>query len=626
MPLLEIDLTDLGIVAVTRHSRMPKTRFRESEDGPWMLDNRYEITDHLGDGAFGEVKVATDTISAKQYAVKMLQVDELLQQRMLINVKKEIMIMRYLHHPHVVRLHESFYEDHILYLIVDLCRGGDIYDLLAPAESNRLGGALKEPVARKYFQQLICGLEYCHSKGVCHRDLKPENLMLDSEGNLRISDFGLSALNAGSSTSTQCGTANYVAPEVINHPSYDPVKADVWACGVILYTMLTAMMPFDHANVTELYKQIEMANYAWPSTPSVCSEAKQLAARILNPNPEARTTIAEIKMDKWFLLNFHDVQDGINYYMSKSRSPIVMQEGIEDPRATPDSQSSASTATLNAFTLMSKLDLMSLAPLVAEHEKHNVLGGLQYNQHLAPMTQHFLSLTDLPVLQEVVLSKMCEAGHACIQQIGKNAWLKPAGPRGTRVGFHVEFLHLMEQELAGRICGVHAVIFKPWNCDAAVDRDTFNETFRSIRRQIGPMHDKKLQEKQQYSPHGLSVRSSSVVSLKSMEQGYSPDHALLGGDSPSSSVHRMPGGNVTVQRTRRGSSNAHPGIASRRVSVDEEPASPLSKNDSSRHKGSSSSSRRNSQESISAFQPMGRRGSLPRAESRPGSPSEVMEV
>jgi 5'-AMP-activated protein kinase, catalytic alpha subunit len=108
------------------------------------------------------------------------------------------------------------------------------------------GGKFDEDTARVYFAQLIEGIEYCHGKGICHRDLKPENLLLDDKGHLKISDFGLSAINNESAAGgpdesifhTACGTPNYVAPEVLMDKGYDGKAADIWSAGVILYVLL----------------------------------------------------------------------------------------------------------------------------------------------------------------------------------------------------------------------------------------------------------------------------------------------------------------------------------------------------------------------------------------------------
>ena len=120
-------------------------------------------------------------------------------------------------------------------------------------------GRLSENESRRYFQQLIDGVDYCHSKGVYHRDLKPENLLLDSQGNLKISDFGLSALPAPgvSLLKTTCSTPNHVAPEpeVLSHKGYDGAVADVWSCGVILYVLMVGYLPSDELDLTTLYNR-----------------------------------------------------------------------------------------------------------------------------------------------------------------------------------------------------------------------------------------------------------------------------------------------------------------------------------------------------------------------------------
>ncbi|KAF9609669.1 hypothetical protein IFM89_017848 [Coptis chinensis] len=138
-----------------------------------------------------------------------------------------------------------------IYIILEFITGGELFDKIVHH------GRLSEAEARRYFQQLIDGVDYCHSKGVYHRDLKPENLLLDSLGNLKISDFGLSALppQGVSILRTTCGTPNYVAPEVLSHKGYDGAVADVWSCGVILYVLMAGYLPFDEIDLTTLYSK-----------------------------------------------------------------------------------------------------------------------------------------------------------------------------------------------------------------------------------------------------------------------------------------------------------------------------------------------------------------------------------
>ncbi|GER40714.1 CBL-interacting protein kinase [Striga asiatica] len=132
--------------------------------------------------------------------------------------------------------------------------------------------------------------------------MQPENLLLDSAGNLKVSDFGLSALSQQVSDDgllhTTCGTPNYVAPEVLNDRGYNGATADLWSCGVILFVLLAGYLPFDDSNLMNLYKKISCAEFTCP--PWLSFGAMKLIARILEPNPEKRITISEIREDGWF--------------------------------------------------------------------------------------------------------------------------------------------------------------------------------------------------------------------------------------------------------------------------------------------------------------------------------------
>eukprot|EP00656_Telonema_subtile_P057050 TRINITY_DN928_c0_g1_i2.p1 TRINITY_DN928_c0_g1~~TRINITY_DN928_c0_g1_i2.p1 ORF type:complete len:408 (-),score=50.59 TRINITY_DN928_c0_g1_i2:168-1391(-) len=228
---------------------------------------------------------------------------------MMDHVKKEIHSLRSISHPHVVSLHEVFYspDGHNLFLILDLCRGGDIYDLIVPAPgSDQVGGPLAECSARRYFQQMMSGIAHCHGHGISHRDIKPENLLLDSDGTLRISDFGLSTFTASAPTSTKCGTAHYLAPEVTVSLPYDAMQADIWSSGVLLYVLITACLPFEHENEGELYKLIQSALFEWPENVKVSEGARDLVSRMLQPDPTERITTAQVLVHPWVLIDLDE--------------------------------------------------------------------------------------------------------------------------------------------------------------------------------------------------------------------------------------------------------------------------------------------------------------------------------
>lgn len=129
--------------------------------------------------------------------------------------------------------------------------GGELFDFLVSH------GKVPEDSARRFFQQIICAVEYCHRHKIVHRDLKPENLLLDSNLNVKIADFGLSnIMTDGNFLKTSCGSPNYAAPEVIGGKLYSGPEVDVWSCGVILFVLLCGKLPFDDEYIPNLFKKI----------------------------------------------------------------------------------------------------------------------------------------------------------------------------------------------------------------------------------------------------------------------------------------------------------------------------------------------------------------------------------
>merc|ERR1712226_981622 len=198
---------------------------------------------------------------------------------------------------HVVNLLEVLASRTKIFIVLELVTGGELFDKIVTASR------FDEPTARKYFRQLISGVEYCHRQGVCHRDLKPENLLLDDQAMLKISDFGLSDLYGSDHNMTllhtTCGTPNYVAPEVLADKGYDGFMADVWSCGVILYVLLAGFLPFDEPSMSALFRKIIKAEFSYPSWFS--ASVKDLLNKILVPSPKKRFTMAQIKETEWFL-------------------------------------------------------------------------------------------------------------------------------------------------------------------------------------------------------------------------------------------------------------------------------------------------------------------------------------
>ncbi|XVF88363.1 hypothetical protein PTKIN_Ptkin19aG0044800 [Pterospermum kingtungense] len=255
---------------------------------------KYEVGRTIGEGTFAKVKFARNTETGDSVAIKVLAKSTILKHGMVEQIKREISIMKIVRHPNIVRLHEVLASRTKIYIILEFVSGGELFDKIVHC------GRLPENESRRYFQQLIDAVAHCHSKGVYHRDLKPENLLLDSYGNLKVSDFGLSALpqQGVGLLHTTCGTPNYVAPEVLSDQGYDGAAADVWSCGVILFVITAGYLPFDEIDLPTLYKKVNAAQFSSPFWFS--PELKSLVQKILDPNPKTRIQIEGIRKDPWF--------------------------------------------------------------------------------------------------------------------------------------------------------------------------------------------------------------------------------------------------------------------------------------------------------------------------------------
>ncbi|CAG8714578.1 17074_t:CDS:10, partial [Dentiscutata erythropus] len=183
-------------------------------------------------------------------------------------------------------------------MVMEYARG-ELFNLIVEK------GKMCEDEARRFFQQIICAVEYCHRHKIVHRDLKPENLLLDPYNNVKIADFGLSnIMTDGDFLKTSCGSPNYAAPEVISGRLYAGPEVDVWSCGVILFVMLCGRLPFDDEYIPTLFKKINGGIYTLPSFLS--AETKYLLNSMLIVDPLKRITIQEIRQTSWFNIGLPD--------------------------------------------------------------------------------------------------------------------------------------------------------------------------------------------------------------------------------------------------------------------------------------------------------------------------------
>lgn len=253
----------------------------------------YILGDTLGKGTFGKVKIATHQLTNHKVAVKILNRQKIKSLDVVSKIKREIQNLKLFRHPHIIKLYQVISTPTDIFMVMEYVSGGELFDYIVKH------GKLKEPEARRFFQQIISGVDYCHRHMVVHRDLKPENLLLDSSLNVKIADFGLSnMMHDGEFLRTSCGSPNYAAPEVISGKLYAGPEVDIWSCGVILYALLCGTLPFDDEHVPTLFRKIKSGIFAVPDY--LNKEVVSLLCLMLQVDPLKRATIAQIRDHDWF--------------------------------------------------------------------------------------------------------------------------------------------------------------------------------------------------------------------------------------------------------------------------------------------------------------------------------------
>lgn len=315
-----------------------------------IILGRYELGKLLGHGTFAKVYYARNIESGESVAIKVLDKERILKSGLVAHIKREIAILRRVRHPYIVQLFEVMATKTKIYFVMEYVRGGELFGKVAK-------GRLKEDTARRYFQQLISAVGFCHARGVFHRDLKPENLLLDDNGDLKVSDFGLSAVSEQIRQDglfhTFCGTPAYVAPEVLSRKGYDGAKVDVWSCGVILFVLMAGYLPFNDQNVMAMYRKIYKGEFRCPRWFS--SDLTKLLFRLLDTNPKTRITIPEIMENRWFKKGFRHVR----FYVENDEVHSLddPQRELHDDTSDSGCESDSSVASCPEITVSEKRKL-----------------------------------------------------------------------------------------------------------------------------------------------------------------------------------------------------------------------------------------------------------------------------
>ncbi|RWS28472.1 phosphorylase b kinase gamma catalytic chain: skeletal muscle/heart isoform-like isoform X1, partial [Leptotrombidium deliense] len=258
-------------------------------------------------GVSSTVRRCIEKETGKEFAAKIIDVSADLEDSQGLTLRqatlREISILRIVAgHPYIIELHDVFESSTYIFLVFELCRNGELFDYLTSVV------ALSEKKTKAIMRQLFEALQFIHAKSVVHRDLKPENILLDDNMNIKITDFGFAkVLKPNETLSDLCGTPGYLAPELLRSSMYENAsgygkEVDVWACGVIMYTLLVGFPPFWHRKQMIMLRNIMEGKYEFcsPEWDHITDQPKDLIRKLLVTDPKKRLKTNDILQHPFF--------------------------------------------------------------------------------------------------------------------------------------------------------------------------------------------------------------------------------------------------------------------------------------------------------------------------------------
>ncbi|XP_014221467.1 testis-specific serine/threonine-protein kinase 3-like [Trichogramma pretiosum] len=292
----------------------------------------------IGAGNYATVKIARSEKHGCDVAVKI--VSKFLAPSANLNtyLPREVQVIKRLRHANIIRFLQAIETSHRVYIIMEYAENGSLIDII------RRDKNIDEERSRRWFRQLLNVLAFCHERGIVHRDVKCENLLMDRYYNLKLSDFGFARGQMKSQdgvaplSETFCGSFAYASPEILRGIPYKPQLSDIWAAGVVLYTMVFGRLPFDESVWSKLLKQVQ-SKVVFPDTPKVSRPCRALIVRILVPQ-RLRPQIPEILSDEWMAIPLASAQTSTN-------DIAFVGEGSEPEKSSPKTIESKKSSDSN---------------------------------------------------------------------------------------------------------------------------------------------------------------------------------------------------------------------------------------------------------------------------------------
>ena len=261
----------------------------------------YIIQNELGCGGFAKVYQGIHIPTGEKVAIKIMDKSQLMEDPLNFQrVENEISILKKVHHKNIIKLYELMESPQKIYLVMEFCEGGELFDYIVNHKK------LSEKQACKFFQEIINSLEYLHSQSIVHRDIKPENMLLynikeKNKIEIKLIDFGISRnYPRNKLLNSPCGTTAYAPPEMHKREEYYGLLTDIWSAGVVLYSMIYGYLPFSDDDSEENIQNIINGNYELDTCAS--ENVRNLIKNCLNIDPLKRYDLNQIRNDPWFNL------------------------------------------------------------------------------------------------------------------------------------------------------------------------------------------------------------------------------------------------------------------------------------------------------------------------------------
>ncbi|XP_076323842.1 cAMP-dependent protein kinase catalytic subunit 3-like isoform X2 [Tachypleus tridentatus] len=297
-----LDTDSLSKLTAGLEMKEPPITTSTNGDRNYRLED-FEKKKTIGTGTFGRVCLCRDKLSGSYYAMKILEMVDIIRLKQVEHVKNEKSILQEVTHPFIINMIWTTHDDSSLYMLFEYVCGGELFTYL------RNAGRFSSTTGAFYAAEIVLALEYLHKQQVVYRDLKPENLLLDRDGHLKITDFGF-AKKLTDRTWTLCGTPEYLAPEIIQSKGHNKA-VDWWALGILIYEMLVGYPPFFDDNPFAIYEKILAGKLDWPR--HIDPVAKDLIKKFLVQDRTKRlgsmkNGADDVKRHRWFKgINWDDV-------------------------------------------------------------------------------------------------------------------------------------------------------------------------------------------------------------------------------------------------------------------------------------------------------------------------------